>query len=1497
VPHNSFDNNNHLLYPLSISVKDGQPRSLLTQASSVKSSRLRERELCPVAPFPQAPPPKQRLVRKITFDFPEHLPPEQFEAFRRHIVSVASAAGAEQSVRVVEEHTSEEEDPIPMIQLQAPPKPKCKRQLSSDSNSPPDQLHVPRHQYPPPDQPLHQHPESRETEFHLATSPQSATSSRSGVVSVLSPVGSPVVSVLSRSAPVADVFMSNAMSPKRLKSEHGSIPCTPTKSPLVTPSSHGGVGKIQSETTHQPSPSRPKSGKKNKNSDIVFVFPELHKDELGSEEEEEDENNNYDYDSGRSSEQTVCGKSPRKKRDDETDSMSAKQEICHAQTHASSSQEACHILTQASPSEETCLTQTQHHTRANTSDVRPTARAARGRPTETFTPREQTPRDQKTEGSLLILQKLMSQKKDSMAREPPFPQSRSLPVSEAFTSCSPSSSRNASATVHVLPAGEEVHKDSKLATGDKDKATRVVVQASDHPQQRSEPSKTSASGAPPGHAFTGQHLYMLQRLREMEEKVSAGHPELSELGQTVCQPRSAEDNLSSRIQHPDYPAHDPDSLIQHPDHLAQHSEYLSHHDIRRAAPVEAVGTRGDQRGILGSRSLSMEGQGVEQPESYPPVMPHSASTPNLRQQINIACEEDEEEESRTARLCRSNENPFSFTDREIEKAQRLITRAVPQSRKGNPQIPPQSPKERHIQSLPEDSVPLFSQGRSPRDQEPNECRQSPTVHQSDTPSMWSTSVGPKENLMKSRQLSEPASLNLLERHPDSRQRVTVTSRQYSEPATPRRRDVDERLFYTHDSKHHLQYDIPHTRDTAAWPRHSAAFEPSQTSPNARNIHYSRDSDMRDPRHFSPFGFVSDGKLDSHETDASGLFAMGSETASRREVEIQLGGHARYQDTSSLHRPSHTYYRLSPGREPLSTNHTQSPASRYPHAGHTIPPDIGALRRQLMSAPESRMPDDDGVFEDEFRMPTPYPHRPPSFKTPAVSPHQIRQAWSSGRLGTSEFYTMADGTPKRSALRSQSNVEQSPNQAELDEMAHYKYLRSFSEHMSDPARLMEQLRLKSPNLYARLMEDILSRSTSPQPWSHETHQTEHVLNRPETSPTRARRRLFDPDAEYRPNSPTNDRATDFQRWSHTYPPPFLRRQSFSSNRRLRRTVSWREGGGEGGDTGDRQPGDLDVRIHCTNALAASSATSQDQRQESLCRRIENYIHQILQSHLQVRPALNTQAEVQQWNEQCYEIEKLIQEATELISKLSEHGRSVFDVTTGSVVIRLNCPTLLSVLDLRELLETGVLHGMVEMIFGGAKMRRLTGADRVRFRVTMSETQYKACLEELGAALFTTSSLSQQQKQLTCPRPRLHPKVSPLSKREIRSAENLLLIGTPPRSPLHVIESRSQSAHELMTSSPLSSPSWNSRSPSTPNKRERKFSYGDNSARKAFSELNLSDGETPATSPTKRKSFFASSQKENSGLSPFASSRVFPAARPTEAEDCPFAEDTENIGHGV
>ena len=51
------------------------------------------------------------------------------------------------------------------------------------------------------------------------------------------------------------------------------------------------------------------------------------------------------------------------------------------------------------------------------------------------------------------------------------------------------------------------------------------------------------------------------------------------------------------------------------------------------------------------------------------------------------------------------------------------------------------------------------------------------------------------------------------------------------------------------------------------------------------------------------------------------------------------------------------------------------------------------------------------------------------------------------------------------------MEQSPNQAELEAMARYKYLRSFSEHISDPQRLVDQLRARPPADCDQLLEQL------------------------------------------------------------------------------------------------------------------------------------------------------------------------------------------------------------------------------------------------------------------------------------------------------------------------------------------------------------------------------------------------------------------------------------------
>ncbi|XP_025081831.1 uncharacterized protein LOC112556745 isoform X1 [Pomacea canaliculata] len=373
-------------------------------------------------------------------------------------------------------------------------------------------------------------------------------------------------------------------------------------------------------------------------------------------------------------------------------------------------------------------------------------------------------------------------------------------------------------------------------------------------------------------------------------------------------------------------------------------------------------------------------------------------------------------------------------------------------------------------------------------------------------------------------------------------------------------------------------------------------------------------------------------------------------------------------------------------------------------------------------------------------------------------------------------------------------------------------------------------------------------------------------------------------------------------------PLLRSHSFSYAHPPR--IRNRYSSASDDNRNSREPGDLDVRVECFSATPSGEwrvPEHEANHRSAVCRRIDLHIQNILESHRQMRPSTNTYGELDRWRSQEAEVLRLTEEASCLIDKLSEHHRVVYDVTNGSVLIRINCQTLLGVLDLWQLYQSGTLHGLVNELFGGDKLLDDLQVRDAMFRVRVCPRQYKQCLQELGSSVLLYLQPSTTARPLN-----IIKKASSCS-----SAENILT--TAPCSPAS--GRFSQSAHVLSTSSPAATSSWNTKSPSTPpwntkspstppwntkspstppwntkapstppwnikspstppwnarsstpTSREGKFLYGDLVPRKAFSELNLSDGETPA-SPTKKKSSFDSlSQKENSGWSPLHSPRL-------------------------
>ncbi|PVD36254.1 hypothetical protein C0Q70_03232 [Pomacea canaliculata] len=94
----------------------------------------------PVSPSWQRPQgagslPLRSPKRTISFEFPSDLSPDQIAHIHRQVTQMASAAGTADSVKITEGMIPEVED-LPIIQLQAPPKAKVKRQLSIDSSPP-----------------------------------------------------------------------------------------------------------------------------------------------------------------------------------------------------------------------------------------------------------------------------------------------------------------------------------------------------------------------------------------------------------------------------------------------------------------------------------------------------------------------------------------------------------------------------------------------------------------------------------------------------------------------------------------------------------------------------------------------------------------------------------------------------------------------------------------------------------------------------------------------------------------------------------------------------------------------------------------------------------------------------------------------------------------------------------------------------------------------------------------------------------------------------------------------------------------------------------------------------------------------------------------------------------------------------------------------------------------------------------------------------------------
>ncbi|XP_059141382.1 uncharacterized protein LOC131929302 [Physella acuta] len=194
----------------------------------------------------------------------------------------------------------------------------------------------------------------------------------------------------------------------------------------------------------------------------------------------------------------------------------------------------------------------------------------------------------------------------------------------------------------------------------------------------------------------------------------------------------------------------------------------------------------------------------------------------------------------------------------------------------------------------------------------------------------------------------------------------------------------------------------------------------------------------------------------------------------------------------------------------------------------------------------------------------------------------------------------------------------------------------------------------------------------------------------------------------------------------------------------------------------------------------------------------------------------------WHADLHQINLTIKDSLDIaqsLRHLCRHGRRVSDVLQGSVLIRVKCATLTSVLDLCAMAASGELQVLLWTILCCGQIKFQRG---LTLSVTLDATSVRHCSQ------FLLKTLSPSVKLIPS-----HRKKSPTSKKS-GSAENLV-------TQIQSCHHRCFSTPVLSDYSPLMSPA----SAQCHAKRERKFSFGE-TARRAFQELNLSDTDTP-TSP--------------------------------------------------
>ncbi|XP_067653864.1 uncharacterized protein [Haliotis asinina] len=495
--------------------------------------------------------------------------------------------------------------------------------------------------------------------------------------------------------------------------------------------------------------------------------------------------------------------------------------------------------------------------------------------------------------------------------------------------------------------------------------------------------------------------------------------------------------------------------------------------------------------------------------------------------------------------------------------------------------------------------------------------------------------------------------------------------------------------------------------------------------------------------------------------------------------------------------------------------------------------------------------------------------------------------------------------RTSTVRSQSNIEYSPSKSELEQMEKEKYSRSLSKPEGPVGmhHLQRQYATKeAANGYygcprERPVEWSMFQDTGRQAACRQLFGTSepcysrgptyrsapdmresympHISQRGQLVGSNDHYDIYVVPHEPRSESMTSRPSTSEDSNELVYLQP--RRQSISCFRDTCRNVSMVQG--RSSPEKKHQKGQqIDIKIKCqdiaqnvqelSEKLQTKKATS-----PCICEKVEAAMLESAKTAFnKVRRDDTSRESHERFEREIKEINATLMNALETakaVKDLCGRHRKVTDIHTGSVVIAIQCSTLASLETLREYYKTGELKQLLYKSIVTERLKKEFGK-YILLSVSISEDDFERCRRRLEEPLRDVTC----QRKTPARTPRTPAMLSP-SKRITKSADDLENIPSMPPTPVN--HCRSASTPVLMTSSPLSSPTHITRSPCTPTKRDRVFSFtsrcptpsrqrnlslssaGDISPRRIFQPIN---SDSPPCSPSKRSFTFIDAYSQQS-----------------------------------